>query len=173
MLKNLLAKIVKAAITIGERQLDKIGNPLLKRLALIFIGAGEDVILALLDNDSNNEKQLLEVLHKNAAQVIKVGGELGREKLGKLNDRKLAEGIILYLNGVEEVMAALVDENPNNEAQIREIWERRKLALLGDTVDIATDKLADLIRKKVKDPILANIIIDVLQSVDDLVKQPT
>lgn len=172
MLKKLLSKIVKAAITIGERRLDTIGNPLLKRLALIFIAAGEAVILALLDSDQNNEAQLIAVLHSNAASVIKIGGDLGRSKLSQLKDTKLSEGITLYLNGVEEVLSALVDSNPDNEAQIKEIWQRRKLAMLEDSVDIATDKLSALIRKHIKDQVIANLVIEVVQSLDDLVKQP-
>lgn len=172
MLKKLLSSIVKAAITAGERQLNKITNALLKQLVLLFIGTGEKILLALLDDDKNNEKQLLQVVKESTAQIISVGSNLGRDKLNAFKDAKLATAIGQYLNGTEEVLKALVDDNQDNEGQIREIWQRRKLAILGDSLDVVTDQLATAIRKKIKDPIMANVIIELLQSLDDLVKSP-
>ena len=170
MLKKLLQSIIKGAVRIGERKLENIKNALLSRLALLFIGAGEEIALALLDDDKNNEAQLAAIIRRNTAVAIQKGSEIGREKLLALKDVQLATAIVAYLNGAEEMLTALVDENPDNEAQIKDIWQRRRRELLGETLDIATDKLAELVKAKIKDPILAGIVIEILQSLDELVK---
>lgn len=173
MLKNLLSKIVAAAIAIGERRLQKTENALLKRALLFFIDSGKKVILALLDDDKDNNAQLHQIVKLQAVQGVNIASEFGRERVLLFQDKKLAAAIIQFIGGTEEMFKSLLDENPDNEAQIVEIWKRRKLLLLGDGMDILTDKLADLIRKKVGDPILAGIIIEILQSLDDLVKEPS
>ena len=89
-----------------------------------------------------------------------------------IKDVALANQIVHLLDAAEEVLKALIDDNPDNEAQLKAIWERRKGTLLAEGVDLATDKISDLIRQKVKDPVLANIIIDILQNLDGLVKVP-
>jgi len=172
MLKQLLSKIIKAAVTVGERRLKTISNPLIQKLVFFFIGAGEDVLLALLDNEPNNNAQILAIAKKNAVLAINLGAELGRDKVGGFKDIKLSHAIIEYLNGIEEVLKALIDENPDNEGQVLEIWRRRKIALIGDSLDIVTDRLAEKIRQKIKDPIMAGVIIELLQSLDSLVNEP-
>lgn len=171
MLKNLLSKIVKAAITIGERRLSKTDNPTLRRALLFFIGSGEKIILALLDDDKDNATQLQSIVKAQAVEAVNIAALFAAERIRLFKDPKLATAMMQYLGGTEEVFKALLDENPDNEAQILEIWQRRKAAIIGDGVDILTDRLADLIRKKVGDPVLAAIIIEVLQSLDDLVKE--
>lgn len=173
MLKNLLSKIVRAAIAIGERKLQKTNNPTLKRALLFFIGSGEKIILALLDDDKDNATQLQGIVKAQAVEGVTIASQFGAERIRLFKDQKLANAMMQYLGGTEEMFKALLDENPDNEAQILEIWNRRKMAIIGDGVDIATDRLADLIRKKVGDPILANFIIEIVQSLDDLVKEPT
>lgn len=165
-------KVIKAAVTAGERRLANITNPLVKKLVMFFVASGEAVLLALLDDVKNNNAQLLAIARSRTLEAITLGSELGREKILTFKDVTLANAIVAYLAGVEEVLKALVDDDPNNEAQVREIWERRKNALLGASIDIVTDKLADKIRERIKDPILAGIIIEMLQSLDELVKQP-
>lgn len=171
MLKNLLAKIIKAAITAGERKLDKIGNTLLRRIVLFFVGAAEAILLALLDDDKDNEAQIARIAKEQLTGLVGQGAQLGKERIGKFKDPKLANAISEYIDGTEEVLKALLDENPDNEAQVLAIWQRRKKAFFGDGLDIATDHLAERIRAKIKDPILAGVIIEVLQSLDDLVKE--
>lgn len=173
MLKNLLSKIVKAAVTIGERKLAKTDKPILRRALLFFIGGGEKVILALLDDDKDNAKQLETIVKMEAVEGVNIAAEFGRERVLLFRDRKLANAIMQYIGGTEEVFKALLDENPENEAQIVDIWNRRKMAIIGDGVDIVTDRLAAVIREKIKDPILASIIIELLQEVDNVVKSPT
>lgn len=165
-------KVIKAAVTAGERRLANITNPLVKKLVMFFVASGEAVLLALLDDVKDNNAQLLAIARGRTLEAITLGSELGREKILTFKDVTLANAIVAYLAGVEEVLKALVDDDPNNEAQVREIWERRKNALLGASIDIVTDKLADKIRERIKDPILAGIIIEMLQSLDELVKQP-
>lgn len=173
MLKNLLSKIVKAAVTIGERKLSKTDKPILRRALLFFIGGGEKVILALLDDDKDNARQLEGIVKSQAVEGVNIATEFGRERVLLFSDKKLAAALMQYSAGTEEVFKALLDENPDNEAQIVEIWNRRKMAIIGDGVDILTDRLAAKIREKVKDPILAGIIIEVLQELDNVVKSPT
>lgn len=172
MLKNPLSKIVKTAIAIGERRLEKTDSPILRRALLFFIASGEKIILALLDDDKDNAKQLQGIVKAQAAEGVNIAAQFATDRLLSLKDKKLAEAMLQYLGGTEEIFKALLDDNPNNEAQIIEIWNRRKAAIIGDGVDILSDRLADLIRKKVKDPILANFIIEMVQSLDDLVKEP-
>jgi hypothetical protein len=172
MLKKFLSSIIKVAVTAGERRLSTATNPLVKRMVLFFVASGEAVLLALLDENKDNNAQLMAITRSRTVEAITLGSELGREKITAFKDVKLANAIIQYLAGVEEVLKALVDEDPNNEAQVLAIWERRKLALLGDSLDVVTDRLADKIRERIKDPILAGIIIEMLQSLDDLVKAP-
>lgn len=172
MLKKLLSKIVKAAVTIGERRLEKTSNVLLKRALIFFIQSGEKVILSLLDDDSNNTAQLQLIVKNQAIEGVTIAGEFARERTLLFRDKKLANTILQYIAGTEEVFKALLDENPNNEAQIIEIWNRRKMGILGDGLDILTDKLAEIIRQKINDPILAEIIIELLKEVDSFVKQP-
>lgn len=172
MLKKLLSKIIGAAIKIGRKQLDKLKNNKLARLIEVFVNAGGDVMHVLLDNDDNNEKQLLELLKRHTQRIVAEGAGIGREKLAEMKDQSLAVALVGYLDGAEEVIGALLDEDPNNEAQLKLIWERRKKVLIGDGVDLATDKLSEIIRKKVKDPTLADIIIDILQGIDELVQSP-
>lgn len=171
MLKNLLSKIVKAAITIGERRLAKTDNPTLRRALLFFIASGEKIILALLDAEKDNATQLQGIVKGQAVEGVNIASMFAADRIRLFKDPKLASAMMQYLGGTEEVFKALLDENPDNEAQILEIWQRRK-AIIGDGVDILTDRLAELIRKKVGDPVLAAIIIEVLQSLDDLVKEP-
>lgn len=173
MLKQFLSKIIKVAVTAGERRLSNATNPLVKRMVLFFVSSGEAVLLALLDDDKDNNAQLLAITRARSVEAITIGSELGREKVLAFKDVKLANAIVAYLAGVEEVLKSLLDADPNNEAQVLAIWERRKLALLGDSLDIVTDKLAEKIRLRIKDPILAGIIIEMLQSLDELVKEPT
>lgn len=172
MLKNLLSKLVKAAVTIGERKLHKTNNPTLKRALLFFINSGEKVILALLDDDKDNAGQLQGIVKGQAVEGVNIATQFGADRIRLFKDAKLANALMQYLGGTEEVFKALLDENPDNEAQILEIWNRRKLAILGDGVDILTDRLAALIREKIKDPILSTIIIEVLQELDNVVKAP-
>ena len=173
MLKNLLSKIVKAAISIGERKLQRTDNAILRRALLFFISGGEKIILALLDDDKNNAAQLQGIVKGQAIEGVSIAGEFARERTLLFKDKKLSAAILQYIAGTEEVFKALLDENPDNEGQILGIWQRRKTAIIGDGVDILTDQLAELIRKKVNDPAIADIIISLLQGVDDFVKDPT
>lgn len=170
MLKKLLSSIIKAAAKIGGRKLDKFKNVYLTKLAMLFLNAGESVGLALLDEDKDNEAQLKSIIRSNTVVAISAGTELGREKVLTFKDLQLANTIVAYLNGVEEVLKALIDEDPNNEEQIKAIWHRRRSDLVGQSLDLATDKLSELIRKKITDPLLAGVIIEILQSVDEMVK---
>lgn len=172
MLKKLLSNIVSTATRIGRRKLEKISNSLLARLVMIFINAGEDIMQALLDDDPNNEKQILDLVKKHARRVVAEGATIGREKLDNMQDKTLRSALIAYMDGAEDMLEALLDDNPDNETQLKALWEQRKKILLGETMDIATDKIAELIRKKITDPTLAELIISIVQSLDELVKEP-
>lgn len=172
MLKKVLTGFVNAAVNIGRRQAEKIKNPLLLRLVLVIVNAGEDLIKVLLDEDKDNEAQLKDLAYKHAAVVIGEGAILGREKLAQLKDPTLAANLVLIVNGAEEVLKALVDDNQDNETQLLAIWNSYKKKLIGEGVDLATDKVAELVRKKVKDANLAAIIIGILEDLDRLVKEP-
>lgn len=175
MLKKLFSSIVKTASTIGSQKLNELKNfsPLLNRLANILILAGRDIIMALLDKDKDNAAQLQKILKVHTNSIITEGAELGKEKLLSFHDIKLATAAVIYLDGAEELLKSLIDDNPDNEGQARAIIDRYKERVLAPTVDIATDKIADLIRAKVNDPIIANLVIEVLQSLDELVKTDT
>lgn len=170
MLKKFLSSVIKAAVAAGRKRLDTLKNPLLSRLMAVFVNGGEEVLLALLDDEKDNEAQMLEIAKRQSTNLLEKGVELGREKLLKFKDLQLANALVSYLNGTEEVLKALLDVDPNNEAQVLEIWKRRRQELAGETLDLVTDKLAEKIRQKIKDPTLAAIIIEMLQNLDLLVK---
>ncbi len=172
MLKKFLSSIVKVASAAGRKRLATLKNPLLVRFVPISITTSEETLLALLDGDDANEAQVLGIVRRQTVRLIEEGAEIGKEKLLTFNDLQLANAIIAYLNGGMEVLKALLDANPNNEAQILEIWKRRRKELAGETLDLVTDKLDEIIRKKIKDPTLANVVIEMLESLDLLVKEP-
>lgn len=170
MLKKLLVSIIKTAFKIGGKKLEGIKNVIYSRLAILFVSSGEKVTLALLDDDKDNEEQIKKIIQGATIGAIDSGTEIAREKLVTLKDKKLAAALMLYVNGSQEVLKALIDEDTDNESQLLEIWNRRKKELLGDGFDILTDKVADLVRDKIQDPELAGGIIEILASLDDVVK---
>lgn len=170
MLKKFLSSIVKAATAAGRKRLENVKNPLLIRLLSVFVNGGEMVLLALLDENQENEQQLVEIAKRQSILLLEKGAELGREKLLAFKDVSLANAIVSYLNGVEEVLKVLLDDNHNNEAQVLEIWKRRRRELAGETLDLVTDTLAEQIRKKISDPTIAGLIIEMLQNLDLLMK---
>jgi len=168
MLKKILNSVIKAAIKIGHKQLSKVKNVVIRRLAMFFIEAGQTIALIYLDDDKENEKQLKSAVRALTQRALDEGIELAKEKLLVLKDASLRDALLVYLTGVQKIAGVLVDEDPNNEAQVKAVFESIKKELISVSVDLATDKLAYLIGTKVKDPVLQEVINDFLEMIDDI-----
>ena len=172
MLKKLLEVIISAAARIGQREVKKINSLLLSRLLPVQIKASEQILVALIDKDKDNDKQLVEILKRNFSLTLTEGTDLAKIELAKIKDEELRTALITYIDGLEEVLLALLDDNKENEQQLKVIWNKRKAQIIGSSIDIVTDKIADVVRKKVDDAEIAAIIISVIQSLDLFIKEP-
>lgn len=172
MLKKLLEVIVKAAAKIGQKQVAKLNNNLLVRLLPVQINASEEVLRALLDDDKDNDAQLVEVLKRNFTITLSEGAELANEALLKLENKDLAFALQSYVAGTREILTALLDDDKDNEAQLKAIWHKRKEHLIGSGVDIVTDIFKKVIDKKVADPEIRAILIAIIEGLDDFVRTP-
>lgn len=169
MLKKFLGKILKGAKTIGIKKLNELEakNPWLVKLANIFILAGFDVGGALLDKDKDNAAQLQKILKVHTNSIIEEGAALAQGKIDDFTDETLATAATVYLDGAQNILKSLIDDNPDNQAQVKEILEAYKARLIGSALDLVTEKASVKIREKL-DPVLAEVVIEILQSLDEM-----
>ena len=77
------------------------------------------------------------------------------------------EPIKLYLQSkldfLKRAADKLTDKNPENEAQLKELWEQYEDEIVDDTLDTAIE----IVLKEVKDPILAQFIAEALRQIRD------
>ena len=86
----------------------------------------------------------------------------------KVLDKHVVDKLITYkplhdyveklLEGLKKVVSAMTDKDPDNEAQLKAIWESEKEGLFDDTLDIA----AAIVRDKIKDADTAAMVSQLL-----------
>jgi hypothetical protein len=106
-------------------------------------------------------KKLLSMFKK---MLIVAAMQLIRVKLiARINHVELRNYCEKQIVPLEEVVDRLTDKDPNNAAQMQDVWLRHKASLETDTIALAID----IVKRKVKDDAIRTLVIAALESLDD------
>lgn len=83
--------------------------------------------------------------------------------INRINHAELRAFVEKSLVPVQVVIEKLTDKDPNNTAQMAEVWRQYRDQFETDTVDLAID----IVRRKVKDEAVRDLVIAALESLDD------
>jgi glutamate synthase domain-containing protein 1 len=106
-------------------------------------------------------KKLIDMFKK---AVITAAFAFIRAKYVKLiNHAELRNLVEKSLIPAEVVVEKLTDKDPNNAAQMQQVWLQYKDQFENDSIEMAIE----IVRRKVKDEATRNLIIAALESLDD------
>jgi hypothetical protein len=83
--------------------------------------------------------------------------------LVRINHAELRSYVEKKLIPIEEVVEKLTDKDPNNSAQMTEVWTKYRSEFETDTIDLAIE----IVKRKVKDDAVRTLVIAALESLDD------
>ncbi len=81
--------------------------------------------------------------------------------IDKIDYEPLKQYFLNQIEPAKNVAELLTDKNPDNKAQLAAFWEENKSTLVAANLDFAIMIIED----KVKDPLLRDIIVSLLQSI--------
>lgn len=87
--------------------------------------------------------------------------------LVKINHTELRTYVEKKLVPIEEVVDKLTDKDPNNAAQMADIWNKYKHQFETDTIALAIE----IVKQKVKDEDIRFLVVTALESLDDVIPQ--
>ncbi|RMG90189.1 MAG: hypothetical protein D6706_20075 [Chloroflexi bacterium] len=168
MVKAILKRIVTLVFAVAWRKLDSIKQQVSKYIVSTLLRTGERIVKALLDDNNNNAEQMKQIGKEEAGVVVDELTQVAKGKIEAFKDKELREALLVYLDGASKLVKLLIDDNPDNEAQVKAHWQEIKPAVFNESYDVFISKAGQVLEKKVEDEFLRQTILEILESLRDI-----
>lgn len=165
-IKDIPAALLLLSLNLLENNFDKIaGESELMDLLKVTFDPAREVIRALSDSDPENKEQLKAIQYQFAPGMIdKLFETLNSVVASEIKDDALASGTLLALNLGKTASKLLVDNNQENESQLKAFVDEYKIPTAIRSRDIIVNKLVALNVREYR--LERDLAIQFLQSMD-------